>query len=1013
MREDDIIGNVVAGIALSFVSFAPLFAQSSNLNFDHIGLEQGLSQSTVYTIVQDAQGFLWFGTQGGLNRYDGYSIVAFKHNAADEASIADNSILCLRSDSRGDLWVGTIFGGLDRYVLAENKFHHHLHNRSDSASVSDNRINVLFEDSQRNIWVGTPQGLDLYCRETDSFAHIRFRGRDRAVGNPVGVNAICEDRKNRLWIGTTTGLMKLDTQGISGCAKNIIDVKQETHLAGDITSLFVDRSGALWVGTKDQGLRSYNVETRAIKNSPGTAIGTRPVFEDANGTVWLGSAYALGLSVLNPRTQEVTQIANLQNDMIIALYEDNSGILWIGTYLHGVYAYDPRNNRFKGYLSDPQNPILVMAILQDRVGDLWVGTFGSGLKRFDAQRNVVATFLHDRHKPEGIGSNRILSLAESSPNSLWIGTVGGGLDRYDKSTGIFEHHARATASHPNGLSGDDVTALYADGRGDLWIGYYSGELDRYDHASAMFTRCFPQEKNANLFQGSTITIIREASQGILWIGTHGSGLLSYDPKDETMRQHQLSREDQKQNSESVKEVSTLFVEKNGLLWIGSSRNGLIRFDPVAKGSTFFTSENGLPDNVIYGILSDQSGNLWISTNAGICRFNPKSGTFKNFDKNDGLQANEFNQGAYFENANGELFFGGVNGMNSFSPGMIKDNTAIPPVYLTSFKVFDEAIPLPNPIWATKNIRLSYSQNFFSFEFVALSYTSPEKNQYAYLLEGFDKDWHRVSASNRYASYTNLDPGEYTLRVRGSNNDGIWNEAGASLTLVITPPFWMTWWFRILLAVAALGAVALVYNYRVKQLLKIERMRLRIATDLHDELGSDLSAIALTSQMTKGLDHSDRQRLDKIRENSLRVIDAMREIVWFIRPEHDDGAQLVEKMKDLADSMLDGVSRTVNLGSDAFLDLPDLESRRNLFLIYKECLTNIVRHARCSHVTIDIGGNDGLLLRISDNGVGFDPQGVRRGSGLNNLQVRSERLHALLHMESSPNNGTVVEVRRAK
>ena len=923
-------------------------------------------------------------------------------------------MLRLLSDAKGDLWVGTIFGGLDRYVIAENKFYHHRHSDADSATVSDDRINVLFEDSQKRIWVGTPAGLDLYDRRSDSFARFQFSEKDPV--QKIAVNAICEDRNHQLWVGTTKGLFRLSLQDSTQNRTLIRPHANGTaRLAEEVISLFVDDSDLLWIGTRDHELRSYDPASDTITLYPATAKGTRPIFESTDGDFWLGSAYSLGLRVLNRGTKNVSQVSNMQNDMITALYEDNSGILWIGTFLHGVYAYDPRNNRFRHYLNDPQSPNLVMAILEDHSGDLWVGTFGNGLKHIRRHSNHVETFLNERRNRNSISNNRILALAEKSDNDIWIGTVGGGLDRYNNLTGAYKHYEHRTASRPNGLSSNDVTTLYEDGNGYLWIGYYSGDIVIYLASTDGFTQLFPRESTSHILKGSTITIFREDARGTMWIGTHGSGLLRYFPDRDSISQYQLRPGDQQKSSatEPVKEISTLCLGEDGTVWVGTSRNGLVLFDPATNASTSFTAASGLPDNSIYGILSDQSGCYWLSTNSGISRFDPVSRRFKNFDKNDGLQSNEFNQGAYFQSSKGELFFGGVNGLNSFFPAKIEDNTTMPPVYLTSFKVFDEVIALPQPISTTKSIQLSHSQNFFSFEFDALSFTSPEKNQYAYKLEGFDKDWHRVSASHRYASYTNLDPGTYTLHVKGSNNDGVWNEAGASMTIIITPPFWMTWWFRLMLAAAVIGATVFVYNYRVRQLLKMERMRLRIATDLHDELGSDLSAIALTSQLTKGLDQSDRLRLERIRENSLRVIDAMREIVWFIRPEHDELAQLIARMKDVADSMLDGIGCAVNVGDDALAQLPDIESRRNLFLIYRECLANIVRHARCSHVTIDIGGEDGLLLRVADNGVGFDPHSVRRGSGLNNIQVRSQRLHASLHIESSPNSGTIMELRRAK
>lgn len=989
--------------------------------FTQIGLDEGLSQSTIYTIEQDAQGFMWFGTQEGLNKYDGYSITVFKHNPADSKSIADNSILSLLSDNRGDLWVGTIFGGLDRYVVAENRFYHHHHNYSDNTSVSDERINVLFEDTQHTIWVGTQSGLDLYNRKSNTFTHILF---NRNGGSQLkAVNAICEDKENNLWIGTVEGLFKINLKDPSYKI-------QKTFPDEHITSLFIDGSDVLWIGTKDKEMQSFNKETGTYIIYPGTTRGTRPILRDTNLNFWLGSLYSSGLRVMDPKTHTVSSISNIPNDLVNALYEDNSGILWIGTYLHGVYTYDSRNNRFGYYLNDPQNPNLIMALYEDKSDCIWAGTLGNGLKYYNEQRDKVITFLNDPKNSASISSNKILSLAELPENNIWIGTLGDGLNCYDKKTGIFKHYTIDNPGAEGKLSGSDVTALFADSKRNLWIGYYSGQIDLYSVSDKKFSHLYSVSEDSNI-PAATITIFREDSNGKIWIGTHGDGLLCYVPGENKFNRYQISEINHKPEAGLISEISTLYIESDTTLWLGSSRNGLIKYNPEKKKSIFFTTDNGLADNAIYGILADQSGCLWLSTNNGISRFDTKTGTFKNFDKNDGLQSNEFNQGAYFQNANGELFFGGVNGFNSFYPEKIKDNQSIPPVYFTSFKVFDKVISLPNSITFTKEITLSYFQNFFSFEFVALSYTAPDKNQYAYMLEGFDKNWHKVTANNRYASYTNLDPGEYVLHIKGSNNDGIWNEKGAAITIIITPPIWMTWWFRTIVIIAFISLGPIIYSRRVKTLKKEKSLQLeiskrliekqeeersRIAQEMHDSIGQDMLFIknrALLTMQNAASDSKICEQLNQISEASSKSLKTLREISHNLRPPELDRLGLTETLRTLLLQARESTSLKIEGEVEEIDGMISREMEINIVRIIQEALGNIIRHSKASECRILIRKNDGFInLEVSDNGKGFEIENITPksvGLGLTGMKERVRILHGIFNINSEPGKGTRIRI----
>ncbi len=473
-------------------------------------------------------------------------------------------------------------------------------------------------------------------------------------------------------------------------------------------------------------------------------------------------------------------------------------------------------------------------------------------------------------------------------------------------------------------------------------------------------------------------------------------------------------------------VISLYEDSAGVLWIGTYGGGLNRYDRTGNSWQHITETNGLPNDVIYGILPDAHGNLWLPTNKGLARYTPSSGAVRVFDVSDGLQGNEFNQGAHFRSNRGEFFLGGINGFNAFYPDSISDNLVVPPVYLTSFRVFDRTFPLPRALSTIRDIELPHDRNSLSFEFVALNYTSPGKNQYAYKLEGLDEHWIEAG-TRRYVSYTNLDPGRYTLRVRASNNDGVWNDEGTTLAITIVPPYWRTWWFRILVAAAIAGILFLMYRYRVNKLLEIERIRTSIATDLHDDIGSSLTEIALYSDV--GLRELRRKKnpltmsgderekvsslLTEIGSTSRSLIDAMNDIVWSIDPKNDSFEFLLLRMKVHATKMLEakGINYDINIPAAlSSLRLP-LNFRRRFFLIYKEALNNILRHARPHRVVLTLNREARMLvMTVADDGIGFDPREGGQGNGLLNMRQRAHSLGGELTIASAPGVGTTVTLR---
>lgn len=1030
-------------------------ARAQTVKFDNITLEQGLSQSTVNAIVQDGHGFLWFGTQDGLNRYDGYAITIYKHLSTDAFSISDNGIWSLYRDRSGDIWIGTMRGGLNRYSIEHGRFTHFRHDPADSTSISDNNITSVFQDSRGTIWAGTlGGGLNRYDPVTGGFVRYTTILSDSTSLPDNTVWALAEDIRGTIWVATWGGLCRFvppadsETPGMRGGNGSFVRIKRpaaprEAGGRNAVRALLARSDGSLWVGTWGAGLDRFDPTTGSVVRylhaaADPLSLSSNQILsllDAGDGRLWVGTGDA-GLNLLDTRTglvaryhHDPTLPRTLNNDIICSLYADSAGALWIGTGAGGVNRYDPLKNRFPHYRDNQndQDDLAgndVWALLEDRTGILWIGTYGDGLNRFDRTRGQFTRFVHNPNDRRSLSHNNVLSLCQDRDGILWIGTEGGGLNRFDPASGECIHY-RHDARDPASLAQDEVTVLLEDRRGYLWIGTNGSGLDRLDRATGRVVHYPPVSSDTAALPAGSILALLEDHRGMLWIGMYEGGLARLDPLKGTITRFQ-GPEASQSPSLNNNTVLALYEDSSHVLWIGTYGGGLNRFDPRLHTWDHITEADGLPNDVVYGILPDHRGALWLPTNKGLARLTIATGAIRTYDVNDGLQGNEFNQGAYHRSSRGELFLGGINGFNAFFPDSVRENAAVAPVYLTSFRVFDRTILLPRTLTVTREIELPYDQNFLSFEFVTLSFTAPARNRYAYTLEGLDAGW-IDAGTRRYVSYTNLDPGNYTLRVRGSNSDGVWNETGTALAITIVPPYWQTWWFRVI-AVGTLAALLfLMYRYRVRKLLEIERIRTSIATDLHDDIGSTLTEIALYSDAglrelrsrhaASPIPADERSRLSSlladIGSTSRSLIDAMNEIVWSIDPKHDSFEFVLIRMKMHATKMLEaqGINYEIDIPQAlSSLRLP-LDYRRRVYLIYKEAINNALRHAAPQRVVLTLRRDGRLLvMTVADDGRGFDPREGGQGNGLHNMRQRAGSLGGELSVVSAPGVGTTVTLR---
>jgi signal transduction histidine kinase/CheY-like chemotaxis protein/ligand-binding sensor domain-containing protein len=823
---------------LLFIScaFYPSFAQQSEIKFAHLTTAEGLSQSNVKNIIQDRHGFMWFGTRDGLNKYDGYKFIVYKNNPADTNTLSNDYIGDLLEDEKGNIWIGTIGGGLNKFDVSRNKFTVFKKDSKNANSISSNLITCLFKDRKGNIWIGTEDaGLNLYNEKLNSFS--RYLPNKNGGLSDALINKIFEDSEGNLWIGTDKGGLNLFNSATKTFTVFQRDAKNARSLANNsVRTIFEDSHKNLWIGTLGGGLDLFDRTTNSFihfRNDPANtnSLSNDAVYslgEDKEGNLWIGTENG-GLTILDYKSkkflrydQDELDNSSLTNNSIHSIFRDSKGNMWLGTFSGGVCYMNSDANRFPHYKHTSQNSLSnnkVLCIYEDTDQNIWVGTDGGGLNMFDPRTGKFTHYKHNRGNNNSICGDNVLHVLEDSKNNLWIGTWGDGITIFNKKKNTYRHF-KNIPGNSSSLSINHAWTIFEDSDKNIWIGTFGGGLNLFNPETQTFTHYMHDDHDAGSISDNKIQSIAEDANGDLIIGTHGGGLNFFNKK--TKKFKSFVHADNK-NSIANDNVNCIFRDKFQNLWI-ATMSGLNYFDRKKNVFSVYTSKDGLPNNVVFGILEDEKGNLWISTNKGLARLDPQSKKFKQYSVSDGLQSNEFKEMAYCKTRSGEMYFGGNNGFNKFSPGSIKEHPFDPPLLLTDFQIFNTAVtiakdekdvsPLKKSISETTEIDLPYKYSVISFEFASLNYTNRDKKQYTYMLEGFDKQWTNVGVK-RSATYTNLQPGKYIFRVKGLNNEGEWASKAIALELNIIPPFWMTLWFKLLVMLFIAGSVIGFYYIRIK------------------------------------------------------------------------------------------------------------------------------------------------------------------------------------------------------
>lgn len=819
----------VAALALALLAAVPTRAATTPIRFDHLSQEQGLSQNAVLCIFQDSRGFMWFGTEDGLNRYDGYTFTVYRHDPSDPHSLPSDYVWAIDEDAAGDLWIATQGGGIARWERKRDRFVRLRQNPREPAGLSSDAVRALLVDHGGAVWIGTRDaGLDRLDPRTGVFTHYRRDPADPSSLADDSVYALHEDRSGALWVGTNGGLNRF-RPGKGGFDRFRHDPGNPGSLSDDqIRSVFEDAEGTLWVGTDRGGLNRLARGSGRFEHFRQGPRGSgrlshdyvRSVLEDEEGRLWVGTDGGLsllqrGAGAFARYAHDPSNPTSLSDNVVTTIFQDRGGVLWFGTLTGGINKWNPATWSFghqamgtasETGLSDSN----VTAFSMGPAGRLWVGTLGGGLNVLDRATGRFSYHRNDPKNPRSLSDDRVTALRHDRQGTLWVGTRAGGLNRFDAKARTFKSY-RHDPANPGSIGANGVMSLFEDRHGVLWVGTFGGGLNRFERSTESFTRFRSDPADPGSLASDRVTCIAEGRSGPLWIGTEGGGASLFDRGTGQFRS--FKRRADEPNSLSANTVFSLYVDPSGTVWVGTFGGGLDKLELVdpASGSVRFTNysqRHGLPNQVIYGIEPDGSGNLWLSTNNGLARFDPRTGVFKNYSASHGLQGNEFHFGAHYRDPSGRLYFGGPDGFNAFSPDQIQRNLHRPPVVLTAVLKANRPAALDRPVSELEALELGYRDQVVTFEFAGLDYAAPERNRYAHKLEGFDADWIDLGTVHR-VTYTNLDPGRYVLRVRAANNDGAWNEEGLSLAMLVVPPPWRTWWAYLgygLLVVAALLSV---------------------------------------------------------------------------------------------------------------------------------------------------------------------------------------------------------------
>jgi ligand-binding sensor domain-containing protein/two-component sensor histidine kinase len=1030
------LNNCIGIVLFIFLPFTCLAQPPNNYQFNHFSIDHSLSQTVFQAILQDKKGYMWFGTRHGLIKYDGYTLTHFEFDPNNKNALPDHDVYRLCEDSAGNLWLSSSNSSLlSKYNQHTGIFTAYRQDDNNKFAAPPGIVTCMVTDKRGQLWIGTEAGLCYYEAATGRIVNLSAEIFPDTLCSR-SISCLMADHKGLLWIGTGNGINIYDPVRKKTRLFNPGDKNYTTNQA--IASILEDHSGVIWISVNGKGIYRYNSLAgtsniyRNASTDPNSVCSNyvNSLLEDHHYNIWACS-YDAGISIYQPVKDnfktfrsDINNNHSLTSNQVVTFYEDRSGVLWIGTNGGGLVncnltakKFDVFNNWDKQYIS-----YYPLSLYKDHSGKIYMTTFGRGMQEFNPSAGTFKSYqlVLTHNKTSAI--NYCYGAFEASDGNFYIAGYNSGFHKIDRKANKF------TSVIPGGYQQDTgysnlFNCITEDLDKRLWIGTNKG-LKCYDMKANKYHAFEQLYRDTNELSKTGIVNLYCDREGMLWIAG-SKGLLLLNTKTGKTKIFKHNENDPASISHNI--INYFYDDNKGAVWIATD-GGLNRFDKQHEKFTAYTIKNGLPGNAVIGILPGDDGNLWLSTNKGICKFTPPSyengvAIFRNYNVSDGLPSDEYYYTTSVKANDGTLYFASTAGLVAFKPGDIIDNSFAPPVIITDFKVLNKSITagdstgiLKLPADETKVIKLSYQQNIFSFTFSAMSYVHPEKNLYAYMLVGFDRDWNYTDATNRFANYTNLDAGTYTFKVKASNNDGVWNDKGVFVKLIITPPWWLTWWFKLLCFLAAAMIGYAIYNTRMQKIRDVRRIRNKIASDLHDDLGATLSSISIMSelvnQQVKDKVPQASSILEKIGSSSRNMIESVNDMVWAINPQNDSFENIVKRMRTFASEILSAKDIAFHFDFDKNLLQYKLkmEMRRNFYLIFKEAVNNLAKYSEADNAFVMIWNRENnLKMTIRDDGNGFDHTSIVGGNGLNNMQQRADMIKATFRLESVPGKGTIIEL----
>ncbi|WP_372755584.1 two-component regulator propeller domain-containing protein [Labilibaculum sp.] len=961
-----------------FLSFLSVIGNNS-IPFKHYNYENGLISNWVNSIIQDQDGFIWIGTADGLCRFNGYSFDSFENIPSDSSAFADNFISSIAEDStRNCLWLVTSTG-ISKFDKTSYQFKNYGTFTTTNSTYSPFARGSVCVDSHGNIWVegfnkGFSEGLFTYLPKEDKFVNVSKINKSV----PKNLTAICEDKNQRLWFGSENGLYYYLPESDS---YHEIKYRLKNGDPLHITTLYVDSKNTLWIGSKQSNSIYICVNDSISKYFEPVMETTEynwiSTITSYNNDVILAGIKDLGVMILNQSTGESDFLQpdlynpkGLQSKTPNVMYTDKFGNVWIGSYNNGLNFIDKNRKLFDHYhFNYTKSGLLsncVRALFEDSDGELWVGTKeGGGISKFNSKEGLFENHKADKSKQNWINNDIVIAINELEAGKLLVGTFGSGIFTYYKKENIFSQFSKANQSG-NSISDNNVYAIYKDFDGKIWIGnnsytdIYDPNTEQFSHVTnATYARCF-----------------LDLGENVL-IGTWSNGVYKYNKTTKQVENYPLT--DFNLPLDKKTRINDIAQDRNGTLWFASNK-GLIQHKPKSKKTKFYTVKNGLNNDNICALVIDDNNNVWVSTKGGISKLSANENTFKNYDKHDGLQSNVFEEFVSLKTKDGKLLFSGTNGFNIFHPDSIKDNPNIPNVIITEMQVLNEPVkigapnsPLSKHISLTKKLELSYEQSSFSFEFIGINYTSPENNQYRYKLEGYDDNW-KDAKHSRIATYTHLPAGDYVFKVIASNNDGLWNKKGASVEIIVWPPFWksktaIVIYFILLIGLLFLFTAIITYRTNHENKLKAEilekhrieetdKNRLKFFTNISHELRTPLTLISAPLEKIIHYDIQDQKlksRLLSMNRNAQRLLRLINQLMDFRSMEENRIPLKVSQGNIIEDSQ------------EIFNSFDYLAQTKNIELHF----TSDQKSKKCWY---DCSILDKILFNLLSNAIKFTPKG---------------------------------------